>query len=63
VRTLQALTYFLLLLVGVVRAASAIDGIPHNGDAQTPEPSSFILTCTGLAAGGYAVYRNRRNKP
>ena len=58
-KTLYALLSCLVLLVVAAGAARAMDGVTQGG-GDTPEPSSMVMVGIGVAAGGYAVYRNRR---
>jgi len=49
----------LVLLFVAARAGRAMDGVGQNG-GNAPEPASIVMVGIGLAAGGYAVHRNRR---
>lgn len=53
------------LLAFALQLSLAMDGVNQTGGgdspSDTPEPGTITLVAIGFAAGGYALYRKRRN--
>jgi PEP-CTERM motif len=43
--------------------ASLFFGMDGVTQTETPEPGTVALVAIGFAAGAYAMYRSRRNRP
>jgi hypothetical protein len=64
-KTIQLVARAGFLLALALQISLAMDGVNQPGccdsPSDTPEPGTITLVAIGFAAGGYALYRKRRN--